>query len=235
MRLCEVTWRDSGFDEEGQFVPQHLRAPDVALFRGKESLSSEALRQSPPSENEITLLLHSSSLFLVSYSIEWKSRLRTRFLYLVTFPIHFSISELLFSVQAVFWCGSRTIVMSLSVTGKQTTSSNSGERSLSSGWPTAGVVVAISATSPLRFPLQSWSPLWWQWYPQLCHHYDRDDRWNGRVQTRIQIIHLSEHSSLQSKFDSVIWILHTSYILLLPFYIYKCSYDLISRCIYSSK
>ena len=100
VRLCEVTWRDPGFDEEGQFVPQHLRAPDVALFRGKE-----ALRQSPAAENKITLLLHSSSLFFVSYSIQWKLRLGTRFLYLVTFPIHFSLSEQLFSVQGVFWCG----------------------------------------------------------------------------------------------------------------------------------
>ena len=29
-----------GFDKEGQFVPLHMRGPDVTLFRGKCSLVS---------------------------------------------------------------------------------------------------------------------------------------------------------------------------------------------------
>ena len=27
-----------GFDKDGQFVPQHMRGPDVTLFRGKSSV-----------------------------------------------------------------------------------------------------------------------------------------------------------------------------------------------------
>ena len=116
----------SGFDRAGQFVPQHLRGPDVTLFRGQSvSQSCNTIHVKMYFYSSIILLFHSSCLlslipFIENWYWVWKVFSLLKNIQCKSQYYWFSIISMnyVLYLKDVSWYEYLTIVMNLWVTGK---------------------------------------------------------------------------------------------------------------------